>query len=53
LAARCFQPDADILRVILFAVDASGVAESQQKLEELIREGYDANFWGNPSSLRV
>jgi hypothetical protein len=41
----------DILRVILFAVNASGVAESQQKLEELIREGFEANFWNNPPKL--
>jgi hypothetical protein len=43
----------EILKVILFAVNLSGLADSQQKLEGLLRAGYHFNFWGDPPRLSV
>jgi hypothetical protein len=38
----------EILKVIMFAVNLSGLADSPQKLEGLLRAGYRFNFWGDP-----
>jgi hypothetical protein len=43
----------DILRNILFSVNSSHLVDTQQKLEDLIRVGYDYNFWSEPTSLRI
>lgn len=43
----------EILKVILFAVNLAGLADSQHKLEGLLRAGYHFNFWGNPPRSSV
>ena len=43
----------DVLRTILFAVGASNLVESQQRLESLILDGYAFNLWDEPESLKL
>jgi len=50
---KCDGVAMDIVRLVLYAVDLSGLVDTHSKLEELIRDGYKYNFWSEPPSLRV
>jgi len=43
----------DVLRYILFSVNCAHLADSSQKLAELIGFGYGYNCWPQPDKLRV
>lgn len=50
------KPDAaaaDILRSILFSVNCPDLVDSPEKVEELIRAGYNYNSWPQPNTLRI
>jgi hypothetical protein len=41
----------DILRYVFFAMNWVNIADTDQRLEGLVRSGYDYNSWGNPEKL--
>jgi hypothetical protein len=43
----------DVLRYALFSVDSSDLVDTQQALEQVIRDGYGFNFWKAPAVLRT
>jgi len=43
----------DVLRNALFSVNSSGLVDTPQKLEALVRKGYEYNFWPKPTNLRI
>jgi len=53
LIAKADGVSAEILKLILFAVNSSGLVDTQTKLESLIRNGYNYNCWAAPTSLSI
>jgi hypothetical protein len=50
------KPDAlalDLLRYALFSVNLSDHVDTPEKLEELIRKGYEYNCWSPPTNLQT
>jgi hypothetical protein len=43
----------DVLRNVLFSVNSSALVDTPQKLEALVRMGYEYNFWPKPANLRI
>jgi hypothetical protein len=43
----------DVLRYVLFSVNSSDLIDTQQKLEDLVRMGYQFNYWPNPVNMRI
>ena len=43
----------DILRYIFFSVNWPELIDSQEKLERLVRKGYEFNFWQQPDNLKI
>ena len=43
----------DVLRNALFSVNSSGLVDTPQKLEALLRKGYEYNSWPQPTNLRI
>jgi hypothetical protein len=43
----------DILRYVLFSVNSSDLIDTPQKVEDLVRMGYEYNCWPKPADLRV
>jgi hypothetical protein len=42
-----------MLQSILFGMNWADYASDLGHLEELLRSGYEYNFWGNPTALRL
>ena len=42
----------DIIRLLLFAVNWPDQVETNEKLEELIRKGYEFNDWTYPGEIK-
>jgi hypothetical protein len=43
----------EVVRSVFFSVNRSEMVDSTEKLEELLRMGYEFNYWGRPTMLRV
>jgi hypothetical protein len=43
----------DVLRYALFAVNSSDLVDTPQTLQQVIRDGYEFNFWPIPKVLRT
>jgi hypothetical protein len=43
----------EMLKLILFAVNLPTLVDTQPKLEALIGNGYQYNFWQRPTSLSI
>jgi hypothetical protein len=43
----------DVLRLVLFSVNSSGLVDTPRKLEDLVRIGYEYNCWPKPTNLRI
>jgi hypothetical protein len=52
----CEKPDGvamEVLRYVLFSVNASDLVDTQEKLENQVRMGYEFNLWPKPDKLRT
>jgi hypothetical protein len=43
----------EIIRYILFAVNMPHMVDTKSKLEEILRKGYEFNFWPRPQNLKI
>jgi hypothetical protein len=43
----------DVLRYVLYSVNLSDLIDTPQKLEDLVRMGYEYNYWPRPANLRI
>jgi Putative DNA-binding domain len=43
----------EILRFALFAVNCANLVDTTERLEQLVRKGYEFNSWPRPKTLRV
>jgi hypothetical protein len=44
---------AEIIRQVLFSINAPGLVDSQQNIESLVFQGYNYNDWQKPDRLRI